>query len=100
MGEKIHKARTTTFSSVYATNVLLSETDSDVRLYAFNEIVDSGEGKIAISEGSIIMTDQATILLLEQLKDLVKKWDSEGKTVIVSDNRRLVLESMKDKNVA
>jgi len=97
MDGKIQKARKATYSSVYATNVLLSETDSDVRLYAFNEIIDSGEERIAIAEGSVIMTDQAAILLYEQLKELMIKWKSDGIQLEVSPQRREILEKIKDK---
>jgi len=93
----IKKGRTNSFTNAYATNVLLNETDSDVRIYAFNEIFDMGTEIIAISEGSIIMTDQATVLLYEQLKELIEKWKAEGKHVEVSAQRRELLEKMKDK---
>jgi len=97
INEIIKKVRTAAFSKVYATNVLLSDTDSDVRIYAFNEIIDSGTEKIAVSEGSIIMTDQATILLYEQLKELMDKWKADGKQITVSTQRREMLEKIKDK---
>jgi len=97
MDETIKKGRTATFTNAYATNVLLNETDSDVRIYAFNEIIDVGTEKIAISEGSIIMTDQAAILLYEQLNELMGKWKTEGKQVEVSAQRREMLERMKEK---
>ncbi|MCL2509681.1 MAG: hypothetical protein FWF07_01195 [Methanomassiliicoccaceae archaeon] len=93
----IKKGRAAAFTNAYATNVLLNETDSDVRIYAFNEIIDLGAERIAISEGSIIMTDQATVLLYEQLKELIEKWKTEGKQVEVSAQRREMLEKMKDK---
>jgi len=97
MVETIKKGRTAAFTNAYATNVLLNETDSDVRIYAFNEIIDVGSEKIAISEGSIIMTDQAVILLYEQLNELMDKWKAEGKQVEVSAQRREMLEKMKEK---
>jgi len=93
--EVIKKGRTAGFSNAYATNVLLSETDSDVRIYAFNEMIDNGTEKIAISEGSIIMTYQAAMLLYEQLRELMGKWETEGKQVEVSPQRREILERMK-----
>jgi len=97
MGEnKIPSARTALFSKQYATNVLLSETDSDVRLYSFNEVIDTEEGKVAISDGVMILTLQATALLYEQLKELIDKWISEGRNVIVSEKRREILNSLKD----
>lgn len=63
---------------------VLDETGSDVKIYAFNEILDNGFEKMAISEGSIIMTDQAAILLYGQLKELMDKWAKDGKEIIVS----------------
>jgi len=97
MDGKIQMGRTGTFSNAYATSVLLSETDSDVRVYAFNEIIDGKSGKIAVSEGSIIMTFQAAILLHEQLEVLMKKWKADGKQVEVSQQRREILKKMRDK---
>ncbi|MDR0508987.1 MAG: hypothetical protein LBG63_04100 [Candidatus Methanoplasma sp.] len=97
MDVMIKKGRAATFTNAYATNVLLSEIDSDVRIYAFNEVIDYGTERIAISEGSIIMTDQATILLYEQLKELIDRWRMEGKQAEVSAQRREVLEKIKDK---
>ncbi|MDR2846282.1 MAG: hypothetical protein LBV63_03270 [Candidatus Methanoplasma sp.] len=93
---KISKARTTVFPKIYATNVLLSETDSDLRLYAFNEIFDTGEASVAVSEGALILTDQAAILLYEQLKEVFEKWNMEGKKVVVSDKRRETLRDLMD----
>jgi len=95
--ETIRKIRTATFSNSYATNVLLNETDSDVRIYAFNELIDTESGRVAVSEGSIIMTDQAAVLLFEQLKELMDKWKAEGKQVGVSVQRREIFEKMRDK---
>jgi len=95
--ETIRKVRTAAFSNSYATSVLLNETDSDVRVYAFNELIDTESGRVAVSEGSIIMTDQAAVLLFEQLKELMDKWKAEGKQVEVSAQRREVLEKMRDK---
>jgi len=91
----IKKARSGSFSKVYSTNVLVSETDSDVRLYGFNEIINADNGeKIAVSDGEFILTYQATVLLYEQLKDLITKWEPiEGK-IEVSESRRKILEEL------
>ncbi|MDR0887736.1 MAG: hypothetical protein LBM39_00915 [Candidatus Methanoplasma sp.] len=93
---KLVKARTTVFPKLYATNVLLSETDSDTRIYAFNETFETDEGQLAVAEGAIILTDQATVLLYEQLKSMLEKWESEGKKVIVSEKRRSTLKNLRD----
>jgi hypothetical protein len=93
----IKKAKASTFTKTYATSILLSETDSDIRIYSFNEMADFGQEKVAISEGAVIMTDQATVLLYEQLRELMEKWKADGKYVEVSAQRREILEKMKDK---
>ena len=93
---KILKARAASFSKQYATNVLITETDSDVRLYSFNEIIETEEGRVAISENALIMTHQAAVLLYEQLKELMVKWNSEGRNTNVSEERRGVLNLLKD----
>ena len=94
--KKILKGRAQSFSKQYATNVLLSETDSDVRLYAFNEILDTDDGTVAVSDGAFILTYQATVLLYEQLKETIDRWSAEGRNVIVSEKRRELLNSIKD----
>ena len=94
--QKIRKARSASFSKVYATNVMLSETDSDIRLYAFNEIFEAPEGKLAVSDGTLIMTEQATMLLYEQIKGLIERWEKAGKKVEVSESRRETLKELTD----
>ncbi|UAL08230.1 MAG: hypothetical protein KRP56_03005 [Candidatus Methanogranum gryphiswaldense] len=93
--QQIKKGRSQSFSKVYATNVLVSETDSDVRLYGFNEIlnIDDTE-KVAISDGELILTFSATILLYEQLKKIVEKWNETDKKVEISEVRRATLENL------
>ena len=89
MEKTIKKARAEHFSKVYSTNVLVSETDSDVRLYGFNEVINTdGNEKIAISDGEFILTYQAAVLLYEQMSALMEKWESSGKKVEVSESRR------------
>jgi hypothetical protein len=97
MDGTIKKVRASNFSKAYATNVLLSETDADVRIYSFNEMVDTGFEKVAISESVMILTDQAALLLYEQLRDLMDKWKADGKQVEVSTQRREALEKIKEK---
>jgi hypothetical protein len=93
----MRKGRSETFSKVYATNVLVSETDSDVRLYGFNEIINTDKGeKIAICDGQFILTDQSALILYEQLRSLMERWESSGKIVEISENRRNVLKELLD----
>jgi len=94
MKEPIKKARSESFSKIYSTNVLVSETDSDVRLYGFNEIIRTEDGEIAISDGEFILTDQAALILYEQLKELIGKWESLGKQVQITEHRRDVLNRL------
>lgn len=91
----ITKMRAHHFEKTYATNVVVDETDSDVRLYFFNEIVKVDDGKVAISDGSAMLTQQATILLSEQLNSLIETWKSKGQMVTVSEERRKVLEDLR-----
>jgi len=92
---EIQKMRTMCFEKIYATNVVVEETDSDVRLYYFNEIVKMDGGKVAISDGATILTQQAAVLLSEQLNSMIESWKSKGVSVVVSNERRKVLEELK-----
>jgi hypothetical protein len=93
--KQIKKGRSQSFSKIYATNVLVSETDSDVRLYGFNEVLNvDEEEKVAISDGELILTFSATILLYEQLRNTIEKWNQTNKNVEVSENRRAILEEL------
>jgi hypothetical protein len=96
MTEPIRTSRSNLFSKVYSTNVLVSETDSDVRIYGFNEIINTEEGEIAICDGELILTDQATLILFEQMKNLMERWKTSGKSVEISENRRNVLDRLLD----
>lgn len=93
--KQIKKGRSQSFSKVYATNVLVSETDSDIRLYGFNEVLNiDDEEKVAISDGELILTFPATILLYEQLKNIIEKWNQTNKNIEVSETRRATLEEL------
>ena len=91
----ISKGRSTAYSKIYATNVLVSETDSDVRLYGFNEILKRDKNEnIAISDGEIVLTRSATVLLYEQLEKLIEEWNSSNRKPEVSDVRRNTLKKL------
>jgi hypothetical protein len=91
----IQKMREFHFEKTYATNVVVEETDADVRLYFFNEIVKMEGNRVAISDGVAMLTQQATILLSEQLNSMIESWKSKGQPVMVSEERRKVLEELK-----
>jgi len=66
---------------IHSANILASETDSDVRLYGFNEILNTDKNeKVTISDGELILTYQATALLYEQLKNMMERWESAGRS--------------------
>lgn len=92
MNEKpISKVRSPAYSKTYATNVLLSETDSDVRLYGFNEIIKTDEGEeLAVSDGEMILTKEAAVILFEQLEHLTSKWEKSFGVPVVSETRKSV----------
>jgi hypothetical protein len=94
--EPVYKSRIESFSKTYATNVLVEETDVDVRLYWFNEILSTSRGeKIALCEGSTILVDEAAVLLHEQLGKVLDAWKAKGKDVNVAKERRKLLSSIK-----
>jgi hypothetical protein len=93
--KRICKGRGANFVKIYSTNVLLDETDSDVRLYFFNEVIDTDEERIAIADGVSILTPQALLLLNEQINAIVQKWEERGITVAVSEERRKLLDAIR-----
>jgi hypothetical protein len=94
--KKLEKARGVGFNKIYATNVLVEETDVDVRLYHFNEIIKANDGEFAISDGVTIITPEAAVLLSEQLLEIIEKWKISGKSVVVSETRRQLLKALKE----
>ena len=94
--ETMYKSRAESFVKTYATNALLEETDVDVRLYWFNEILETThKERVAISDGVTILMPEAAVLLHEQLTGLLDSWKAKGKTVIVSKERRRLLKALK-----
>jgi hypothetical protein len=64
-------------------------------LYGFNEVVNTDDNaEVAVSYGELILTYQATIVLYDQLKSLVERWEFVGKKVEVSEKRREVLAGL------
>ena len=91
----IYKARAEPFVKTYATNALLEETNADIRLYWFNEIIETPKARLAISDGESILTPEAAVLLHEQLSEMLDSWKKKGKTVIVAKERRSLLKALK-----
>ena len=94
---KIVKARSPDFHKLYATNILVEATDVDIRLYTFNEVLDFLDGgRVALSDGVLILHPEATILLCEQLEKLTAKWKKEGKNIKISEKRRETLRQISE----
>lgn len=95
-GKKVHKARSPSFVKLYATNTLVEETDVDVRVYSFNEVLDLEDDEtVAVADGVLILHREASVLLHEQLDTIMKKWAKDGKTIDVGKKRREILQSIK-----
>ncbi|MGD0817834.1 MAG: DUF3467 domain-containing protein [Methanomassiliicoccales archaeon] len=95
MKKPLCKARNPAFLKLYATNILVDETDVDIRIYFMNEIISTKEQRLAVSDGVAMISKQAAILLYEQLDTIIKKWAEEGRPVEVPEARRSVLKEMK-----
>ena len=92
----IYKSRAESFVKTYATNASLEETDVDVRLYWFNEVIETTrKERVAVSDGVTILIPEAAVLLHEQLTELMDSWEAKGKTVAVSKERRRLLKALK-----
>lgn len=92
----IYKSRAESFVKTYATNASLEETDVDVRLYWFNEVIETTrKERVAVSDGVTILIPEAAVLLHEQLTELMDSWKAKGKTVAVSKERRRLLKALK-----
>ncbi len=90
----IQKSRGFQFTKIYATNVVANETDSDVRLYFFNELLTIDGEKVAVADGVAMLSKQAAMLLNEQLNKLVEGWKERGQPVEISADRRKVFEQL------
>ena len=94
--EEIHKMRNPDFVKLYSTNVAVEESDVDVRVYTYNEVLDFEDNeRVAIADGVLILHREAAILLHEQLDEVMKKWAKEGKNLEVGKSRREILRSIK-----
>lgn len=100
MSEKLmEKARSPNYSKTYATNLLVSETDTDVRIYGFNEIITTNKGaEVAISDGEMILTREAAMILFEQMEQLVAEWRTLNRAPVISDTRKSTLERLSNRS--
>lgn len=75
------------FTKIYATNTLLTRTDSDFRIELFNEKFQTEDGWVYQSDGSVILTREAAKKLLIMLDNEIKAYEKESGEIKVSEER-------------
>ena len=85
--KNISIVRTPIFNKIYATNLLVTKTDSDFRVELFNEKFETEDKSIYHSDGLVIMTAQAAKKLLLSLTELISEYEEENGEIIVSEKR-------------
>ncbi|MCX9011948.1 MAG: DUF3467 domain-containing protein [Candidatus Methanoperedens sp.] len=98
-GEQIEKKRISVFRSslfnkIYATNVVLTSTDVDIRLELFNEKFKIENGWAYHSDGLVILTREAAKKLLITLEEKIKSYEKENGEIKVNEDRMEVQYSI------
>lgn len=88
--EIISISRTPIFGRTYATNVLVSMTDSDFRVELLNEKFKTKEGWSYQSDHMVMLTKQAAKKLLLDLEKQISAYEDENGEIEVSDERQRV----------
>lgn len=85
--QKIAITRPPTFLKVYATNILVTATDSDFRIELFNEKFKTDEGWVYQSEALIMLTRESAKKLLLSLDEKIKDYEKQHGEIPVSEDR-------------
>ncbi len=79
--------RSSIFTKIYATNVILSQTDFDLRIELFNEKFQVEDGWAYHSDGLMILTPGAAKKLLIDLQKTISSFEKEKGEIKISDER-------------
>ncbi|WP_230375673.1 DUF3467 domain-containing protein [Methanolobus vulcani] len=86
--DKITVARTPLFTKKYATNVLVTHTDSDFRIELFNEKFRVEDKWVFHSDGLVILTFEAAKKLLVDLTECVQNYEEQNGEIAISSERK------------
>jgi hypothetical protein len=75
--------RTSDHRSYYITGAIPSNSEDDIRLHVYNEVVDAKDREIFISNAQIIMSRTTATRLIEVLKNVLEK-PPDGHTKVIS----------------
>lgn len=70
--------RTAAFQKIYATRVLVTRTEFDLRAILSNEKISEGGDEAYVGEAMIILTPTAANELSRQLVSLIESWEKEN----------------------
>jgi hypothetical protein len=82
--------RTPIFGRTYATNVLVSTTDSDFRVELLSEKFKTEDGWSYQSDHMVMLTRESAKKLLLDLEKQISRYEDENGEIVVSDERCLV----------
>lgn len=88
--ETVSINRTPIFGRTYATNLIVSMTDSDFRIELLNEKFKTKDGWVYHSDHMVILTAQAAKKLLQDLEKQISTYEKEHGEIEVSEERGLV----------
>ncbi|VVB88571.1 Uncharacterised protein [uncultured archaeon] len=92
--KRISVFRSSLFSKIYATNVIITSTDVDFRLELFNEKFKIDDVWAYHSDGLVILTRVAAKKLLITLDEKIKSYENENGEIKVDDDRMEVQYSI------
>lgn len=75
--------RSPDYRKYYATNVMVEESEDDVRVDLFNEKVETDHGLHFISDASVILTPQAAKILLDSLRSAISEFERKKGPIAV-----------------
>ena len=79
--------RSSLFTKIYATNVILSQTDFDLRIELFNEKFQVEDGWAYHSDGLMILTPEVAKKLLIDLQKTIGFFEKEKGEIKIRDER-------------
>lgn len=92
--KRISVFRSSLFTKIYATNVVITSTDVDFRIELFNEKFQLENGWAYHSDGLIILTKAAAKKLLLTLDEKIKLYEKENGEITVEEERMEVQYSI------
>ncbi len=85
--KRISVFRSPLFNKTYATNLLVTTTDTDFRIELFNEKFETEKGWAYQSDGLVILNREAAKKLLITLDEKIKSYEKEKGEIKLNEER-------------